>query len=308
MLAISPSDPLKLQLVGRPAALPGTFPNTVAASVKNSLVCVGTTGSRSGISCANFDARTGIGPMDALRPFGIGQSDPPVGPTNTVSQTFFSEDQSLLFTTVKGNPMANNTGFLSVFAVEGGEMMANGACTSKMGGKSAKLSTKETRSSPPGTAVLFGSQVIPGANPPKIFTTDASFGAGILSISPTLSSTLTSKLAIPDQRATCWTTISTFTNTAFVTDVAINRILELSLTDASMVSKIDLSMEAASKSDPGLIDLRAAGAFVYALSPGNGTTEAAVSVVDLRSKKLVQHALLGKIGVGATAMGMAILL
>jgi len=67
-------------------------------------------------------------------------------------------------------------------------------------------------------------------------------------------------------------------------------------------------MEQASKRDSGLIDLRAAGAFVYALSPGNGTTEAAISVVDLKSKRLVQHALLGKIGVGATAMGMAILM
>ena len=45
----------------------------------------------------------------------------------------------------------------------------------------------------------------------------------------------------------------------------------------------------------------------YALSPGNGTSEAAISVVDAQSKKLVQHAKLGAIGVKSTAQGMVIL-
>jgi hypothetical protein len=70
---------------------------------------------------------------------------------------------------------------------------------------------------------------------------------------------------------------------------------------------IDLREEEASKLDPGLIDLKAAGGFVYALSPGNGTVEAAISVVDVQSQKLVQHAGLGGIGVTSRAQGMAIL-
>ncbi|KAF1999444.1 hypothetical protein P154DRAFT_600976 [Amniculicola lignicola CBS 123094] len=312
MLAISAEDPLLLTPVGTPAALPGTFPNTIAASAKNGLVCVGTTGSKSGISCGTFDTVTGIGQMDALRPFDLGQSDPPVGPTNTVSQTFFSEDESMLFTTVKGDPMVNKTGFLSVFSVQSGAASLSpnasaNACGEAVvaGGAPAQLSIEETRSSPPGTAVLFGSAPILGTSPPQIFATDASFGAGILTLSPDMSSTLTAKQAIADQKATCWATISALTKTAFVTDVGINRIVEMSLQDASILNTIDLSKETP---DPGLIDLRAAGGFVYALSPGNGTTPAAISVVDVRSKKLVQHAKLGKIGVGATAMGMAILI
>jgi hypothetical protein len=377
MLTISANNPLDVQCVGQPAPLPGTFPNTVAASAKNSLVCAGMTGSQAGISCANFDAQNGIGQMDALRPFDIGQSDPPVGPTNTVSHTFFSEDESTLFTTVKGDPAVNNTGFLSAFAVNGegangnvqirgaqgqrggqgkgkgngrpagkgkgknatgngnanangpanGNGKANGKGKGKVNGKgkgkgkgAAKgaananaglcntLSTQETRSSPLGTAVLFGSAPIPGANPPQIFATDASFGAGILSIDPSLSATLIANQTIADQKATCWTTISARTGTAFVTDVGINRIVEMSLQDASIIGQIDLSQIQASAGDPGLIDLRAAGDFVYALSPGNGTTQAAVSVVDTRSKTLVQHALLGNAGAGANSMGMAVLL
>ncbi|KAF2462826.1 uncharacterized protein BDR25DRAFT_386055 [Lindgomyces ingoldianus] len=291
MFAISPNDPLKLQQVGQPAALPGTFPNTVAASSANSLVCVGTTGSKAGVSCANFDTKNGIGQMDSLRPFDLGQSDPPVGPTNTVSQTFFSEDETMLFTTVKGDPAANKTGFLT----------GAGAGTSI-----SKLSTQETQSSPPGTAVLFGSQPIPGQN--QIFATDASFGAGILSLDSSNTATLIANQSINGQKATCWATISLSTNSAFVTDVGVNRIVEMSLKDASIVGVIDLSTVEASAADPGLIDLKAAGNFLYALSPGNGTSEAAISVVDVKSKKLVQHATLKGVGAGANAQGIAVLL
>ncbi|KAF2265049.1 hypothetical protein CC78DRAFT_553171 [Lojkania enalia] len=307
MLAINPRDPLSLQLVGEPAALPGTFPNTVAASSKNSLVCVGMTGSKAGISCANFDAQNGIGAMDDLRPFEINQSDPPVGPLNTVSQTFFSEDQTTLFTTVKGDPAVNNTGFLSVFPVTAGNAADANACAQGAAGQIGTLSREETRSSPAGTAVLFGSLPIPNSMPPQIFATDASFGAAILNVDDSLNANLVANQSIADQVATCWVTISSFTKTAFVTDVAVNRIVEMSLTDASIVGEIDLTQVAESSQDPGLIDLRAAGQFVYALSPGNGTTQAAISVVDAQSKQLVQHAQLGAVGVGARAQGMTIL-
>lgn len=334
MLSIAANDPCALSIVGQPAALPGTFPNTVSASAKNALVCVGMTGSQAGISCANFDEQNGIAQFDGLRAFDLGQSDPPVGPTNTVSQTFFSEDESMLFTTVKGDPAVNKTGFLSVFPVASGgnavqrrnqgrsgngkgNRNGNGngkgkgktnACTEEAGGAvGAKLATQDVRSSPAGTAVLFGSQPIPGANPPQIFATDASFGAGILTLDNSSSATLTANQSIADQKATCWATISSVTNSAFVTDVGVNRIVEMSLQDASILGEIDLRKEEASAVDPGLIDLKAAGGFVYALSPGNGTSEAAISVVDVQTKKLVQHAKLGAIGAASTAMGMAIL-
>ncbi|KAM5347309.1 hypothetical protein ACJ41O_010314 [Fusarium nematophilum] len=291
MLAISSSDPTQLTMVGEPVEIPGTFPNTVAASVKNGLVCVGTTGSQAGISCGSF-SEEGIGAMDCLRPFDIGQTTPPVGPTNTVSQVFFSDDQSTLFTTVKGDPAVNKTGFLSAFAVE---QSANG--------KAMSLAVEDVRSSPEGTAVLFGSQPIPGTS--NIFATDASFGAAILSVDPSSQKATTlAAQKIDGQVATCWATLSSATNTAFVTDVAANRIVEMSLEDASIVSTLDLPT-----GDPGLIDLRAAGKFVYALSPGNGTTEAAITVIKASragSAKLVQHFGLQGLA-GPTAQGMAVL-
>jgi len=49
---------------------------------------------------------------------------------------------------------------------------------------------------------------------------------------------------------------------------------------------------------------------LYALSPGKAdrSSEATISVVDMRSKKLIQHAKLGAVGVHDKAMGMAALL
>ncbi|KAJ6440208.1 3-carboxymuconate cyclase protein [Purpureocillium lavendulum] len=294
MLAISAADPTKLSLVGQPVAIPGEFPNTVAASAKNSLVCVGTTGSKSGISCSPF-SDAGLRPMDELRPFDLGQTTPPVGPTNTVSQVFFSADESQLFCTVKGDPATNKTGFFSAFPVERQAPCRGGA-------GSATLSKTDTRSVPEGSAVLFGSQTIPGTS--NVFATDASFGGMILSINQTSRvATTVAKSPIQGQAATCWVAISSTRGTAFVTDVAVNRLVEMSLKDASIVSEMNLS----ANGDPGLIDLRTAGQFLYALSPGNGTTEGAVTVVDLAgSAKMVQH--FGLRGMaGKRAQGMAVL-
>ncbi|KAH7070058.1 hypothetical protein FB567DRAFT_539749 [Paraphoma chrysanthemicola] len=294
MMSISAADPTRLTMLGQPVAIPGEFPNTVAASMKNKLVCVGTTGAVAGISCASFSAKKGLGKMDALRAFDIGQTTPPVGPTNTVSQTFFSNDESMLFTTVKGDPAVNNTGFLSTFSVQ---QTRNGA---------SKLSMQDVRSSPQGTAVLFGSATIPDT-PDALFVTDASFGAAVLSLNQNGEATAAKAQAIDGQAATCWATISDATKSAFVTDVGANRVVEMSIEDASIISQLDLS----ENGDPGLIDLKSGGNFIYALSPGNGTTDAAVTVLDVSggqgSMKMAQHFELGGIA-GKTAQGMAVLL
>ncbi|RAR12456.1 hypothetical protein DDE82_000167 [Stemphylium lycopersici] len=289
MMAISADDATTLSCKGKPVAVPGEFPNTVAASAANKLACVGTTGALAGISCASFSEDKGLGQMDDLRAFDLGQSTPPVGPLNTVSQTFFSADESVLFTTVKGDPAVNNTGFLSVFPVQDAQ-------------GDAALSMQDVRSSPDGTAVLFGSAIMPD-DPSSLFVTDASFGAAVLTVDSTGQATVKGSAAIDGQLATCWATISDSTKSAYVTDVGVNRVVEMSLDDASIIKELDLS----ANGDPGLIDLRAAGDYIYALSPGNGTTNAAITVLDVSggkgSMKQVQHFDLGSMGVGKNAQG-----
>ncbi|CAI6092849.1 hypothetical protein V2G26_012151 [Clonostachys chloroleuca] len=282
MFLIDQNDSTKLTLVQEPLSLPGEFPVTVAASQKKNLVCVGFSGAKAGISCARFSAH-GIEAMDQLRPIELGQTTPPHGPLNTVSQVFFAADEKMLYSTVKGDPMVNNTGYFASFPIQDG-----------------KVSNEGVRSSPNGTAVLFGSVVIPGTN--DVFVTDASFGAAVLDITKDGKAISAHRGPIAGQMATCWATVNQRTGTGFVTDAVVNRLVEVSLADASVQSSIDLS----ANGDPGLLDLVSHGKYVYALSGGNGTTEAAIVVVDAISKKQVQHQSLAYLGAGKSSAGLAI--
>ncbi|TLD19084.1 hypothetical protein PspLS_09972 [Pyricularia sp. CBS 133598] len=290
MFAIDPKDPTKLTMVGKPAAIPGEFPVTVAASNKNKMACVGTSGAKAGISCASFSEK-GLGEMDALRPIDLGQTTPPKGPTNTVSQVFFSRDQKTLFSTVKGDPPTKKDGFIASFPV-----------AAAAAGQAAKVDSKITKATPDGTAVLFGATTIPGSK--DLFVTDAAFGAVVLGMDQKTqtASTVKGKGEVDGQKATCWATVSPATGTAFVTDVGSNRLVEMSTKDAKVLNKVELT-----NGDPGLIDLQAAGKFVYALSPGNGTTPAAVTVVDAKTRKQVQHVQMDAKLAGKNSMGLALL-
>lgn len=298
MLAISPKDPLRLKPVGSPISVPGEFPNTVAASVKNSLVCVGMSGAVAGISCGPFSVQTGLSRMDSLRSIPLGQTTPPVGPTNTISHAFFSEDESNLLTMVKGDPATNKTGFVSILPIR-----QKRSCR----GRSAVFSAaqKDMRSTPKGTAVLFGSQIISWTS--KIFASDASFGAAVLDINlATGRATTLSTQKIEGQSATCWSAFAPATGTVFVTDVGVPRIVEMSAEDASIISVTDLAGTGAS----GFIDLKASGEFLYALGPGNGTVEPMIIVMDLSggpaTAKLIQKFDLQGMA-GASAQGIAII-
>lgn len=269
--------------------MPGEFPNTIAASLKHKIVCVGTSGKLAGVSCGRFDPHNGIGALDNLRPFELNQSTPPVGPLNTVSHVFFSQDESRLYTTVKGDPNVNNTGFISVFSV-------------KSFGGAATVSKKGIRSSPKGTAVLFGSQVIPGTD--DIFATDASFGGAILAVDDaTLQVSTSAKGVVDGQMATCWVALAPQTKSAFVTDVASKRLVELSLTDASVVGQLDLSSQTAA----GFIDLIASGGLVFVLA-ANVTPR--ILVIDVKRginhASLVQSFDIAKLGAGSNSQGLAL--
>jgi hypothetical protein len=258
MFNIDSNDRTKLTMVGAPADTLGEFPMSVAVSQTLNIACVANSGAKAGIACFSIDTSKGLTPLDAaLRPIDLGQSTPPVGPTNTISHTFFNADSTALLTTVKGDPPKNNTGFLSIFAVSNGT-----------------LSTQETRSSPLGTAVLFGTALIP--NSKDIFVTDASFGSATLSIADDNTSTIKTSTNIPGQAATCWAAFSDLTNTAFVTDVAVNHLVEVDTQTGAIVSTFN-----STNGNPGMIDLVAAGNFVYALSPGNNSTKPAVAVFDV---------------------------
>ncbi|KAL4882965.1 hypothetical protein BJY04DRAFT_216684 [Aspergillus karnatakaensis] len=298
-------DPTSLTLFNDPVSVPGSFPNTVAASPKHSLVCVGTTGTKAGISCAPFNDHGLIAPFDALRPYNLNQTTPPVGPPNTVSQAFFSDDESRLYVTVKGIPNTDNNGFLSVFPVlNGGEGCRANKTDPESSGK-ARLGRHDTRSSFASAPLLFGAAVIPSnqhSESDRVLVTDPTLGAVILDVNPdTNVATLTTPINITNQQATCWAAYSSQRNSVFVTDVLVNNLVELDAKNGTVIANTLLP-----NSNPGYIDLAVAGRFVYALSPGNGTTEAAVVVFDPVDGKQVQEVGIGAYGGDRNAVGVVV--
>ncbi|KAL4779248.1 hypothetical protein BJX76DRAFT_365440 [Aspergillus varians] len=288
MLKSDRSNPSALTLVGQPALVPGDFPSSVAVSSKSHLVCVGTTGARAGVSCTTYDS-SGLGQMDRLRPFALNQTTPPVGVPNTLSHILFSADESALFATVKGDGSANNPGFFSAFPVHYGRSSET----------AARLARKDVRSSPHDTGLLFGATT--SSCPGRVFVTDPGFGVAVLDVEEhTYKATLLSKVVVPGQAAVCWAAYSARTNAVFITDVAVNRLVEIDATDFSILSIASLPNDG-----PGNVDLQVVGRHVYALSPGNGTTEAAVTVFDTHRQQQVQHVSLAKLGANRNATGMA---
>jgi hypothetical protein len=286
MFKIDETDATHLSMIGKPASISGEFPVTVAASAKRNVACVGYTGAEAGTSCASFMSE-GLGQMKQVLKFDLGQTTPPTGPTNTVAQVFFTANDTRLVTTVKGNPTMNETGFISVLPFKDSYSSTFESC--------------DTRSSPSGTAVLFGGVNIPDTS--DMFITDASFGATLLSLNTTTDEvSLEHKIAIKGQQATCWAAYSQARESVFVTDAAANRLIEINEDGSKIISIIDLE-----NGDPGLIDLQTSGRFVYALSPGNGTTPAAITVVDSFQARQIQHFTLDKLGAGKRSQGMAIL-
>ncbi|MCJ1307980.1 hypothetical protein MMC25_001630 [Agyrium rufum] len=306
VFAMNPKNPLSLIQLGKPRPTNGDFPVTLGVSEKNSLVCVGNSGALSGISCAKFCSSTGLGDFDALRPFNLGQTTPPSGPFNGIADSFFSEDESMLITTVKGNmPSANGSaasfpGFMSVFPVNAG----NGVTGPQLGSAST-----EVRTSPPGTGVLFGTVPIPGAKDNALFVTDALFGAGIMTISgKSKAAALTARTPIAGQMATCWVTISLVSKTAFVTDVAVNSLTEMDLSTGKIIKHYLLT-----NGNFGMTDLESGGNFIYALSVAVPEKQAAtmVTVFDVSggpgTAKQIQNYEIG-MGVIGNAQGMQVLM
>ena len=257
MMAIAADDPCELTMVGQPQNTMGEFPVTAAISLKNNMACVANSGTKAGLACFAMDAKKGFQPlMQQQIAFPLEQTTPPVGPTNTVSQVLFNQDESMVMTTVKGDPTKNNTGFLSMLPI-------NNGCPA----------AQDTRSSPAGTAVLFSTAPIPGTS--NLLATDASFGAATIFITGTPK--VVAKAPVAGQKATCWAIISPQTKTAFVTDVGINHIVEVDPASERILQSTSLP-----NANPGIVDLVAAEKMVYALSPGDGKkTKAAVAVVDV---------------------------
>src|SRR5262249_38320342 len=148
------------------------------------------------------------------RLLGLNQTNPPTGPQNTVSDILFNHDQSQLLVSVKGDP--NGTvGFIANFDVSGRSPLS--------------LSANPVKSTPENGVLPFSMTVV-GKSGDTVMNTDAAFGVSISKFDPKSGNILSSSsVAINNQTATCWSSISPRTHSIYVTDVGNANVTEFSV-------------------------------------------------------------------------------
>ena len=257
MFESSWEDPTNLTLLGKLVATGGKSPVSVAVSLELGTVCVGHSAGTGGVSCAGFDWKRGLGTFDVIRPFTLNQSDPPIGPLNGLAQVLFTADSNELIAVVKGNGTVTKPSYFKTYSVDW---------------KTRKVSHHGRIIDKGKTGIAFVVALIP--NTEKLLVSTVSFGATIVDID---------NLGVPvaitnitDQAATCWATVSDFTGTGFVDDVIVPQLTEVDLSTGVILKELPIDSDG-----QGLIDLKAVGTKVYALSPGSGIRPAALLVFDI---------------------------
>lgn len=202
LFSIDTKDPTELTMIGQHVDTMGDIPR------KNNIACLGNSGAQAGIACFSMNYRQGLKPLSEFPiVFSLNQTTQPVGPFNTFSHVFFNQDETMLFTTVKGGPIKKTTGFLSMLPAQKGG-----------------IGTQGIRSSTPGTQALFGT-TIPDFN--NILAKDAAFGVGAATASTNGTPAIVHKTTIGSQSATCWAAVSPMRKTAFVTDIGMDNLVEV---------------------------------------------------------------------------------
>jgi hypothetical protein len=284
--AINPNNPTQLTQLGAPSKLPGTFPNTVSASTVNNLVCVGMSGAQAGLSCAKFDPKkaaagqAAVGKFDALRPFNLAQSDPPVGPQNTLSHVLFVSDQDAIRAFVKGSGKKNSQGLANGFIEQ---FFVNE--------KTGLVDQKGVKTAAAPGSLLFGSADLPKRGGiERTLTSDAATGARVFHYNEDGNAVQDAAVNLANAGTPCWTVFSKFTKKGYVSFVDNNKIVEVDQ-ELGAVSRQFANNDA----NPGFTDLAAGGTFVYALSPGapqsangKGGVKTAVATFDLSGKQITE--------------------
>ncbi|KAK8098185.1 uncharacterized protein PG998_013671 [Apiospora kogelbergensis] len=263
---INPEYPTELHLFGDPVSTIGDFPVTIAVSAKLGLVAVATAGIQNGLVVYNFDEHEGLCPDGlGVRPFGINQFNPPIFEGDGASDAFFSEDDKLLFVTVKGDTM-NDPGFLSVYPIIGGN-----------------VAVKDVRSSPEGTHLLFGAFQIAGTR--KLFVSDSQFGTVILKIGDDDEGDTVAKTVIPPGiQGSCWAEYSPVSKSAWVTNPVTNNLVELDVETNAILSQTDITIN----KTKGMLDFVVPGNFLYALGAATDKEPSSMLVLDISKGKVEQ--------------------
>jgi hypothetical protein len=251
MFEINNQDPTKLKLIGQPADTNGEFPVAVAFNDKTDQVCVLNGGAVNGVSCFLADKKEGLIPVDGTtRSLGLNQTTPANGPAGTVSDLLFSEDGSKLHASVKGIPPT--PGFIATWNV---------SCTD------GSLSEDFKKSTPgKGGALPFSMTLIPGKD--AVLATDAAIGFSTFDFSKTEENAPSQIIEVKDQKAVCWSSLSSKTGTFFMTDIGTSTVTEAVVNDdlsAKIVKQYPLAVNS-STIDNAIATINNKD-FLYVLAP-----------------------------------------
>ncbi|KAG8668108.1 hypothetical protein FPOAC2_10119 [Fusarium poae] len=193
-------DPAHLKLIREPVDTVGTTPNTVAYSRKHRIACVANTGTKPGVQCFSVSGSNGIKPVGGLRSLPVlNQTNPIMGPPNTVSNILFNPSETALFVVIKGDGMQN--GYIYAYKVEKGIVS-----------ETAVISRPENLPIPFGMSFSTDNSAV---------VSTPAYGAAIVSISKNLRVNTQSILNITTQKATCWTARSPETGSVYLLDAAV---------------------------------------------------------------------------------------
>ncbi|PFH60223.1 hypothetical protein XA68_11288 [Ophiocordyceps unilateralis] len=194
---IPETDPLHPMPLGEPVSSGGEFPNSVAFSEKNQMVCVANTGKRAGVQCFKIPECGSLEQLGEFMPLPVNQTTPPLGPVNTVSDIVFNPSETALFVSIKGDGMG--LGYLYAYRVADGN-----------------IDPMPVVSRPPELKVDFSLTFL---SDESAVMTDAAYGASYLSVAENLTATVSKKIEIPGQGATCWSVYSPASDNVYVLDV-----------------------------------------------------------------------------------------
>lgn len=219
LFSINEQNPVEISVIGQPQSTEGEFPISVAFNKDGSKACVLNGGQVNNVNCFKVDQNTGLQPIqNSLRSIGVNQTTPATGPAGSASHVVFSEDDSKLIASIKGDP--KNPGFLAVFDVS-----SDGSLSENF----AKISA------PQGGALPFGMAVIQGKN--ALLATDAGIGFDIIDLSNVNSDDKNSSnskdvaVEVKDQKAVCWAAHSGKTGNFYLTDIGTSKVTEVAVDD-----------------------------------------------------------------------------
>ncbi|KAI0091293.1 hypothetical protein BDY19DRAFT_991859 [Irpex rosettiformis] len=266
LFSINDKNPVDISVIGQPQSTEGEFPISVAFNKAGTQACVLNGGQVNNVNCFKVDQDKGLQPIqNTLRSIGVNQTTPATGPADSASHVIFSEDDSKLIASIKGDP--KNPGFLAVWDVS-----SDGSLSQNF----AKISA------PQGGALPFGMSVIQGKN--AVLATDAGIGFDVIDLSNVNSRNSNSSnskdvsVEVKDQKAVCWAAHSGKTGNFYLTDIGTSKVTEVSVDDnlkATIVNQYQQTENSATTDDDvATINNKD---FLYVLQP-NATSVAVLSL------------------------------